>query len=136
MRFKSTQNIFKDFGEVFESKWSDSNTPIYPPNPSWDYSRELTIDDIDIWEVIYEQGGGLGIYAAWCPYAEFYLVRTGWWNAPNDLETYYGPGAQDKVQKRMNDLKIPYCLNKTWVDPEEMWLYENPDPKTNTLILP
>jgi hypothetical protein len=124
MRFKSTQNIFKDFGEVFETKWMDSNKVEVPPHPEWDYSRELQLEDVDIWEVIYEQGGGVGIYAAWCPYAEFYLVRTGWWNVPNDIETYYGKGSQKAVQKRMADLRIPYSTNKIWVEPEDMHLYE------------
>lgn len=123
MRFKSTANIFKDFGEVFESKWMDSNKIEVPPHPDWDYSRELQIDDIDIWEVIYEQGGGVGVYAAWCPNAEFYLVRTGWWNAPNDIETYYGAGANAKVQARMKELGIPFVTHQVWVEPEEMWLY-------------
>lgn len=123
MRFKSTANIFKDFGEVFESKWMDSNKIEVPPHPDWDYSRELQIDDIDIWEVIYEQGGGMGVYAAWCPNAEFYLVRTGWWNAPNDIETYYGAGANAKVQARMKELGIPFVTHEVWVEPEEMWLY-------------
>ena len=124
MRWKSTANIFLDFGEVFESKWMDSNKIETPPHPEWDYSRELQIDDVDIWEVIYEQGGGVGVYAAWCPYAEFYLVRTGWWNVPNDIETYYGPGAQKQVQKRMKELEIPFVLNEHWVEPEDMWLYQ------------
>jgi hypothetical protein len=127
MRFKSTQNIFKDFGEVFETKWMDSNKVETPPNPPWDYSRELKIEDVDIWEVIYEQGGGVGIYASWCPYAEFYLVRTGWWNVPNDIETYYGPGADAAVQKRAKELNIPITVNKVWVEPENMFLYERID---------
>jgi len=130
VRFKSTQNIFKDFGEVFESKWMDSNKIETPPNPAWDYSRELQIEDVDIWEVIYEQGGGFGVYASWCPYAEFYLVRTGWWNVPNDIETYYGVGAQASVQKRMKELGLNPVINKHWVEPEDMWLYpsENLNP--------
>ena len=61
MRWKSTANIFLDFGEVFESKWMDSNKIETPPHPEWDYSSELQIDDVDIWEVIYEQGGGGGV---------------------------------------------------------------------------
>ena len=123
MRFKSTQNIFKDFGEVFESKWMDSNKVETPPSPKWDYSRELQIEDVDIWEVIYEQGGGVGVYAAWCPSAEFYLVRTGWWNVPNNIETYYGSGANSKVQARMKELGIPFVTHTVWVEPEDMWLY-------------
>jgi len=127
MRFKSTQNIFKDFGEVFESKWMDSNVLGMPPKYDWDYSRELQIEDVDIWEVIYEQGGGVGVYASWSPYAEFYLIRTGWWNDTKGygIETYYGPQSQQKVQQRMKDLNIPFTLNETWVEPEDMWLYEN-----------
>ena len=125
MRWKSTQNIFKDFGEVFESKWMDSNKIETPPNPEWDYSRELKLEDVDIWEVIYEQGGGVGVYAAWCPYAEFYLVRTGWWNVPNDIETYYGQGANKQVQKRMKELGISFSLNEHWVDNNDMWLYQD-----------
>lgn len=124
MQFKSTQNIFTNFGEVFESKWMDSNKVETPPHPDWDYSRELQIEDVDIWEVIYERSGGIGVYASWCPYAEFYLIRTGWWNAPNNIETYYGPGAQKQVQKRMKELSIPYVLNEHWVEPEDMWLYQ------------
>ena len=124
MRFKSTQNIFKDFGEVFESKWMDSNKVEVPPNPEWDYSRELQIEDVDIWEVIYEQGGGVGLYASWSPYAEFYLLRTGWRNLPNDIETYYGAGAQSAVQKRMSDLNFHFVLQKHWIEPEDMWLYK------------
>lgn len=127
MRFKSTANIFIDFGEVFESSWMDSNTVVTPPNPKWDYSRELQIDDIDIWEVIYEQGGGVGVYAAWCPYAEFYLVRTGWWNERNPgygVETYYGPGAEKKVREKMKELGIPFVTQEQWVEPEDMWLYQ------------
>jgi hypothetical protein len=124
MRFKSTQNIFKDFGEVFETKWMDSNKVEVPPHPEWDYSRELQLEDVDIWEVIYEQGGGVGVYAAWCPHAEYYLLRTGWWNMPNDIETYYGPGAQKAVQKRMSELGIPFVTNQIWVEPEDMYLYE------------
>ena len=129
MRFKSTQNIFKDFGEVFETKWMDSNKVETPPKWDWDYSRELKIEDVDIWEVIYEQGGAVGVYAAWCPYAEFYLVRVGWqkeaqgWGA----ETYYGPGAQQRVQARMKELGIPFFTNKIWVEPEDMYLYEGAD---------
>ena len=33
----------------------------------------------------------------------------------------------------MKDLKIPFSLNQVWVDPEEMWLYEN-KPMTNDVL--
>jgi hypothetical protein len=125
MRFRSTQNIFKDFGDIHESKWIDSPDVGLPPKYDWDYSRELQIEDIDIWEVLYEQGGGVGAYAAWSPYAEFYMLRLGWRKdlAGYGIETYYGPGAQEKVQKRMKELNMNFVTHKLWVEPEDMWLY-------------
>ena len=56
MRFRSTQNIFSDLGEIFEPNWMDSDKIVLPPNPKWDYSRPLQIEDVDIWEVIWEAG--------------------------------------------------------------------------------
>lgn len=125
--FKSTYNILKKpwEDEVFEENWMDTNVVYTPPTKAWDYKRPLKIEDIDIWEVIYEQGGGVGIYAAWEPYAEFYMLRTGWMEEMHGrgLETYYGPGSHDKVVKRASELGIPLSFNDMWVDNEDMWLY-------------
>jgi hypothetical protein len=126
--FKSTYNILKTpwEDEVFNENWMDSDKLYLPPKYDWDYSRQLKIEDVDIWEVIYEQGGGIGIYASWCPYAEFYMVRVGWELEMNGhgIETYYGKGAQKQVQKRMKQLNITFSTNDVWVREEEMWLYE------------
>lgn len=124
-RFKSTQNIFTDFLEVFDENWMNYSTLQLPPKIDWDYSRPLQIEDIDIWEVIYEQGGGVGVYAAWSPYAEFYMIRMGWYLESKGYgsETYYGPGAVEKVIARCQELNIPLPINKIWVEPEDMWLY-------------
>jgi hypothetical protein len=126
MRFKTTTNIFKDSGEYFDPNWMDSDKVILPPKIDWDYSRELKIEDVDIWEVVYEQGGGVGIYAAWMPYAEFYIVRAGWQleSKGHGVETYYGQGAQDAVIKRAKDLGISISTKKAWVDSKDMWLYK------------
>lgn len=137
MRFRSTQNIFSDLGEVFDPNWMDSNSLILPPNPEWDYSRPLQIEDIDIWEVLWEAGGGWGVYASWCPYAEFYMLTIG---AEKDegkkIETFYGPKSQEALLKRTKELNIELYIYKIWVDKEDMWLYKDPEPKSNTLILP
>ena len=127
MIFRSTANIFKDFNEVFEDKWAQSNIVMTPPTKPWDYSRELQIKDVDIWEVIYEQGGGCGIYASWSPYAEFYLVGRGWEREVLGfgLETYYGAGAQKQVQKVIKEMGLPIAAKKMWVEPEDMWLYND-----------
>lgn len=127
--FKSTYNILKKFDEdeVFNINWMDSDKLILPPSAPWDYKREMQIEDVDIWEVLYEESGGRGVYASWNPYAEFYMITSGWKNMfdPDKIiETYYGNGAVRKVFNRSLELGIPLNIQKVWVDEEDMWLYE------------
>lgn len=130
--YKSTYNILTRpwENEVFESKTMDYPWKVAPPSKDWDYKREITIEDVDIWEVITERGNGLGIYAAWTPYAEFYMITTGWKsNSPVDrkIETFYGPGSQEKVYKRAAELDMPIATYKTWVDDQDIWKYKDKD---------
>jgi len=103
-RFKSTQNIFIDHKEVYDENWFDKPFLNLPPNPKWDNSRPLQVEDVDIWEVISEHGGVSGVYASWCPYAEFYmLVLKG-----NIDSTYYGVDSDKYLAKRLDELNILY----------------------------
>jgi hypothetical protein len=148
--FKTTFNIFKrpDQDELFDPNWMNSDKLKLPPGgqddpkAAWDYNREMTIDDVDIWEVLYEASGGIGVYAAWMPYAEFYMITTGWrpreiWQYVNDkiVETYYGPMAENNMYQRACQLGIPLPVHQKWVDPEDMWLYQPPE-SNSTIILP
>ncbi len=140
--FKTTSQIFKFDGDIFDENWLDKPWIELPPNPKWDYSRELKIEDIDIWEVIYETGGAIGVYAAWCPYAEFYLIRKGWEAIERgggyDIEIIQGPAAAEKIQIRMKELNIPFVKNDIWVEPEDLWLYKSIDVDNQkpTIIIP
>lgn len=141
--FKSTYNILTkcDEDEVFESKWETSNEISLPPRKKWDYQREMQIEDVDIWEVICEESGGIGLYAAWHPYAEFYLITAGlnMKNGPHyfknnstgadhvpywdrKIETYYGNEAGKKAYKRATELGMKIQVNQVWIDDEDMWL--------------
>lgn len=103
-RFKSTQNILKDNLEVYDDNWSDKPFLELPPHPKWDDKRPLQVEDIDIWEVISEMSGPTGIYAAWMPYAEFYMiVKQGKIDS-----TYYGINSDKYAAKRAEELNIPY----------------------------
>jgi hypothetical protein len=136
--FRSTKDIlitpWED--EVFDPNWMDSDTLKLPPKKDWDYTRELKIENVNIWEVIAERGGGCGVYASWDPYAEFYMITPGWLLKSQNygVETYYGAGAQEQVKKRMRHYGLHVPEFKVWVEPADMWLYEKPI--TNTLILP
>ena len=135
--FKTTKNILVDNEEYFDPNWMDSDKLVLPAKTMWDYARQIQIEDVNIWEQLYQRGGGFGIYASWDPYAEFYLITLPGLNGGTDkLETYYGPNASKEVYKRAKDFGYDMPLNKIWVEPEEMWLYQDPEPKFNTLILP
>jgi hypothetical protein len=124
--FKTNRDIFvapwED--ELFDSNWMDSDKIIFPPKIDWDYSRELQIEDVDIWEQIYYASGNFALYASWSPYAEFYLITLPPWHKGEKIETFYGPKAGKKAYKRAIELGMPIFLNKIWVEPEDMWLYE------------
>lgn len=146
--FKSTYNILKkqDECEVYNENWMDSDTLVLPPRIDWDYHREMNIEDVDIWEVLYEASEGIGVYAAWLPYAEFYMLLTGnnysvepriingfnYWD--KNIETFYCQGAQEKLLERTRKLKIPLVINQIWVDDEDLWIYQKEKPSTKMII--
>jgi hypothetical protein len=121
--FKTTQNIFKDNGEYFNPDWMNYDTIQTPPKKNWDYKEELTIEKVNLWEVIAE--ASWGVYAAWDPYAEFYMVVPPYWENKNSLEVYYGKGASFQIAKRMKELGFAVPKNKIWVDSDMMWLYSD-----------
>ena len=95
----------------------------------------MQIEDVDIWEQLYYDTGGIGVYVSWAPYAEFYLLTTGqkantapkiingipYWD--RNIETFYGPGAQYRVIARTKQLGITLTMHQTWVEDNELWLY-------------
>ena len=128
--FRSTQDILKTASdEVTRSSWFDSNKIQVPKTGKWDYKRELTVDDIDIWEAIYEDSWGLGIYGAYEPYAEFYMIKYMDHAGSSVLDTFYGPGSQDKITKFMLERNLPFSTHKVWVDDEDLWLFHPPEDK-------
>jgi hypothetical protein len=103
-RFKTTEMILKGTQEYFDENWMDTPFLQLPKYDSWDYSRELQIEDIDIWEVISESSILKGLYAAWLPYAEFYMIIN---NSQID-STYYGKGSDQYASKRCDEIGIYY----------------------------
>jgi hypothetical protein len=124
--FKTNKNIFKnlDEDELFEENWMDSDTLILPPKTEWDYSRDLIIEDVEIWEQIYYEGSGLGLYASWLPYAEFYLITKRLYLINTDsIETFYGKKSGERAFNRAVELGMPVQLKKIWVDSDKAWLF-------------
>jgi len=97
-RWKTTKNILTDFGEYFDDNWMnyDRIFQYAPPVIPWTAPRPMQIEDVDLWEVIAETSGPTGVYAAYMPYGELYIVTDrhsikaefSGWNANNRLERF------------------------------------------------
>jgi hypothetical protein len=115
-RWKSTNNILSQIhdGELFDENWMNYNS-IYqymPPNPVWGSERPIKFEDVDIWEVIYESSGPLGVYAAWCPYAHYFVVMNGW----SITHEFWGIEGELKLNKLLKSMGIFLQNNLLWVD--------------------
>jgi hypothetical protein len=117
--FRSTKNIFLErcSGSYFDRNWADEALPgpKYPPTMEWSYDREMTIDDVDLWEVCWEKtgpegSGPVGLYASWCPHAEFYMLigphaREG---KHGNIKTWYGKGCDEQVKQFLKENNIEF----------------------------
>jgi hypothetical protein len=121
--FKTTNNIFKDFGEYFDPNWMNYDTVQTPEWKEWDYKRELTIEDVNLWEVIFEDRWSL--YASFDPYAEFYILVPHYSLPNSSLEIFYGKGATKALYKRLGELGLRAPKNTVWIPADKMWLYSD-----------
>jgi len=128
-QYRTTADIFTNLerNEIYDDPNFDPERSHIPPLKEWDYKRKLTLQDVDIWEVITEASGGLGLYASHLPYAEFYLLTTGL--EPGVIrkpffETFYGPGAQYRAAKSARSLGLKLSFSNVWIPESEVWLYQ------------
>lgn len=133
-RWKTTENILylNKQGEYFDENWMnyDSIYQYLPPNPPWNENRLIKFEDVDIWEVIAEWSGLSGIYAAWSPYAHYFVVMNYW----KIVAEFWGIEGEKQLHKHMKENNIPFSLNKIWVNEEEIPNYTKST--NNRLILP
>jgi hypothetical protein len=133
-RWKTTENILKlsKDGEFFDENWNnyDSLSQYIPPNPQWSANRLIRVEDVDLWEVIFEKGGLSGVYAAWCPYSHYFIVTSYW----TIVAEFWGVEGERQLHQYMIDNQMPFSLNKVWVEDEDMLSYVSPT--DNKLILP
>ena len=114
-RWKTTEqiiNLSKD-GEFFDENWMNYDRIWqYAPQPIiWNGNRPIKFEDVDIWEVIVEMSGPIGVYAAYIPYEEYYVVTNKW----RVIKEFEGWMANERLEKFLIDNNIQYP--KTNVSP-------------------
>ena len=109
--WKTTQNILnlKNDGEVFDQNWMNYNSVQMPPSTIWLEKRPLKVEEVDIWEVVSESSGPVGVYAAWCPYDELYVVTKNW----RIVAEFSGVNANERLEQYLIKNKIHYPKSKT-----------------------
>ena len=108
-RFISSEEIFNHkFDKKYCQHISSKNLQI---------TTDPSVADIEVWEEIYFKPGVIGVYAAWDPYCEFYLVYYPVLSETNFHSlTFFGEDASNKVQKLLAKYDIQLVTNNIWVD--------------------
>jgi hypothetical protein len=100
--------IFKSTYEIINNPWGETeDVTVSKIPPVWNNERDISIDDVVVWEQIYHQPGNIGIYVAWSPYTEFYLVAYDLFTKTTaGFKTFSGPDAITEVQQLASELNI------------------------------
>jgi len=121
--------ILKDLEEIKNNPWLCSGKNIENSQLSqtvWDYTNSIKLDDIVFWEQLYFQPGNIGVYAAYDPYVEFYIIVYNLFaNLEQGIETFYGAGANKKVWDRANRLGVILPVETIWISKKEENLYHS-----------
>jgi hypothetical protein len=111
--------IFKTTQEIFSTEWRDPKSfNMTPPTTyDWNLDRKITISDVERWEQIYHSFGDVGIYAAWRPKAEFYIVvHDLLLDNKNSVREFHGNNAVDDVLDYARSCGITLQNQLIWID--------------------
>lgn len=132
-----TQNqiIFRTTSEILAALWDETDFHVgqaqhhytaLPDSQSWLHRDDLTFDQVRIWETLYYKGGVMGMYAAWDPYAEFFIITHNLFlDNPAGIEIFYGPGAIRQFYNRAKELGVELPIGPVWVESEHLPSYDH-----------
>lgn len=104
--------------QILENSWNKMPTTSnqnLPKQNRWLKDTPPKFEDIETWECIYDQPGNVGIYAAWSPLVEMYIIVNKLFVGTDlGIEVYYGNTAAKKVWKRSQKFGINLPVNKIW----------------------
>jgi len=110
--------IFKKTSDI--QPWADDTayqTQSLPLKEEWLTTRLPSFSDIDTWEQIYYQPGNVGIYAAWSPYVELFIITHDLFlDQLAGIEIFSGGDASENAKNRAKQLGIIVPTNTVWVN--------------------
>lgn len=117
LEFKTTEQILLRDWDFSELKNINYTSDDLPKQKHWLEDRNLSFEEVELWEEIYYQPGSLGIYAAWSPYAEIYvIVHCFYKDRLNGIELFLGSDAGKNVLSRAKQFDVELPVNRIWVE--------------------
>ena len=104
--------IFRSTKELVSEAWPKNvSTPVqdHPRRYEWLSSNPVKFADITVWEQVYSQPGNFGIYVAWSPYVEFYIVVHYLFG---NIEEYKD---LKEIINRSTELGVDLSVNRIWI---------------------
>lgn len=111
--FKTNQEIYLTAFDKMDYKFPTvgKSTP-----PEWHHKRPITFDDVVIWEQLYGKNG-ISLYAAWSPYADYYIIVHGLFLDKNyGIEEFHGAEATNLIITRFKSFGIDLPVKKLWTN--------------------
>jgi len=115
--------VFKTIDQIMQNKWNPHSQDIkdykkFPKkNLKYSIKEVYSYQDIEVWEELYHKPGNIGIYAAWSPFVECYiLVHYLFLDTNFGIETYNDENAMDNLVSRAKELGITLSSDNIWVD--------------------
>jgi len=108
---------FKNTLDIITNPWnksfstSNSSAAMLPSYKKWTKDRLPQVNDIVLWEQLYYEAGNVGIYAAYNPYVDFYIITYNLFlNSDYKFEEFMGPYATQNCYDRAIELGISLDL--------------------------
>ena len=105
--YKTTSHIFSNPFEILPDTIQDIPIDFHESD---NFSENLDLKSIRLWEQLYYIPGSLGIYRAVDPKIEFYLITYNLFLDLLSYETIFGIDAAEKLVQKANKLGIIFNL--------------------------
>lgn len=114
LTLKTTEEIFKNLGQgITITTLADAPAKEHLSNDKF----IPDIDNVKLWEQIFYKKNYVGIYAAWSPYVEFYiLVYEPLLSTEYSYESFFGIDSVKELMFKARQLKIDLKEQFIWVD--------------------
>jgi hypothetical protein len=105
--FKTTEEISSNFWEIGQIHDDD----FLPIKEEWLEKTSPVFEDIKLWEQLHFEPGNLGLYIAYNPYVELYLIVFNLLSTETK-EIFY---SAEQTKERLEEFGVTLNLGKLWM---------------------